>query len=339
MENYALVSEKEIEEMKERILKGEFLNKNYLAQYDPVDCSSTLKRFCLYKSDAEKSWRGEDCDVSLAAVVTYSMMYDWLDGNTIQWQPGSCVKYCVMGKQGKEGKGNLYYGDTMTSAWTVLRKYLFCLWEKEPQNSNLRGYFFSNGQELTTYSKNDPYKGFTDYFFKLLIRNKDVLDVLEEKVCVVAKEFLDNYLKAGNMIATPEKFNVPRSNNGRWDTVDRMLWKIYQYFKNGKDKAFLFQMFTEEKDAAVTNCLNWFKDAGIDKWEDFVEENLMMPFVDKDLRPISLKTGKAIELGIREDYKPMPTSIEECEVFFETANKGIEERSRLIWEKIQGASQ
>ena len=156
-----------------------------------------------------------------------------------------------------------------------------------------------------------------------------------------SKKFLDNYLKAGNMIAVPEFFNKTRSNGGEWDTVDRMLWKIYQYFENGKNDRYLNGLFSgkrEAREAALNKCKLWFMDAGFNSWPIFVEKNLLQPFVDEDnnWKPISLKTGKAISLKISEDYMPMPTTLTECEVFFKTANNGIGKRCRLIWEKIQG---
>ena len=335
--------EKSISECKKSIVEGKFLLDNLLSQYHSVNSINPLKRFCLYKSDIESTWRGIDCDVSLAAIVMYSMLHsDWLEGESIRLQSGSGCKYCIQSKT-----GNQYRGDTLTSAWTIFSMYLSFLWDKEKGNSDFRQLFGKSqeGKLTTILPKDDPtYDSFMDYFFKLVVENPYGISVVESKISSAATDFLSNYLRIGNCIEVPEGFNVARSNKGQWDTVDRMLWKIYQYFCNGNDSKYLYEMFTKNKCVAVENCLKWFEDSGINKedininrWKKFVKENLLEPFVDLDTpdwKPISLKTGAPISED-DEDYRPLPTTIIECEKFFETANKGIKERNILIWKKCK----
>lgn len=368
----AHVCPEDIFAIQKRILQGDFLNESYLSQFIPVNSTNTLKRFCLYKSNAEKAWRGEDCDSTLAAVVTYSLMYaDWLDCDSIQWQPENECKFCIKSKQ-IDGYSNLYRGDAMTSAWTVFREYLYQLWKVEPVDSPFRKLFSKSRYRntLATLNENDPYN-FQSYFFKLIIHDPASLYIIDSKISPEAKAFLENYLNAGNFIAVPEGFNTSRSNGGQWDTVDRILWKIYQYFELSKNDTFyLYQLlnlevfaekYTENEwsqltynrkqaknyaDKIVKNCIDWFNDAKINSWQDFVEKHMLEPFVDKEneWKPISLKTGGIIEekdlIRTKDtektgDYNPMPSTISECETFFKTVNKGIKERNKLIWERCK----
>lgn len=362
MENYAFATKEEVEEMKKRILQGDFLDKNYLTQYRPVDCSSALKRFCLYRSGAEQVWHGEDCDVSFAAVVTYAMMYNWLDINSIQWQPGSYTKYCVMSIL-----GNQYYGDTMTSAWTVFRRYLFYLWDKEPEESCFRELFDRDEkvEQLVTPEYKEykaalkkgevsetqlTYPTFQDYFYKLIIHKPQALEIIEERTSARSKNFLNNYMMPGNFIVVPCGFNYERSGRGHaadLDTVDRMLWAIYHYFRCIKNKneieaqKYLNKLFAKIADnqakmnMSVSNFKNWLKDAEIHTWDEFTAQNCMDPFVSKeDGKPISLKTGKQIPEDDK-DYDPMPKCIDECECFFKTVNDGILERNQLVWKRCR----
>ena len=370
--------EHKIEEMEKRILNGDFLSDNYLAQYPPIESANSLKRFCLYRAQigglGVDEWT--DNDVSLTAMVTYSMLHDWLGGTkNIKPQPKNNRIYEIV-----IGNGDCYHGDTITSAWTVFRKYLELLWldVKEKSSEKYKNCMenflgISNRGTLATVSKNDIddkkiiksnkytevinkyYNGnnkyliyddsldVNEYFPLLVLENPELLNTIYNEMSTDAKNFLDNYMKSGNFIAVPECFNASRSNGGKWDTVDRMLWKIYQYFNNKDHMKYLYQMFKGKKvEKAVDNCTNWFQDSGVAlkeyPWKEFVKDNLLMPFVDintPDWKPISLKTGKVIELEITADYEPMPEDLEECEKFFETVNKGIEERNKLIWERCK----
>lgn len=346
--------EEQIEDLKNKFVQGYFRDRNLLEQFGHVDCENNLKRFALYRTGAK--WENIDNDVSLAAVVMYCMIYDWLELKNIRRQmlfysssPCNAWKKFEI----KCENGHCYRGDTMTSAWTPFRKYLELLLDgtddslHEYKSIMMQLFKKDEGGTLyTTMINNEEYDNFrvAACLQLLLSTNRNFLETVDKVISEEAKKFLDNYMKSGNFIAVPECFNASRSNGGQWDTVDRMLWKIYQYFCNGNDSKYLYEMFTKNKCVAVENCLKWFEDSGINKedininrWKKFVKENLLEPFVDLDTpdwKPISLKTGAPISED-DEDYRPMPEDLGKCEKFFETVNKGIEERNKLIWEKCK----
>ena len=95
-----------------------FDNDTYLEQYNQLGFPN-LERldnwadFLVCRSQND----GVDLDVSPVAMWTYCMMYGW-DTKGISKQEDAKHKYQV------EHNGHIYRGDTMTSAWTVWRKYM-----------------------------------------------------------------------------------------------------------------------------------------------------------------------------------------------------------------------
>lgn len=369
--------DEQIETMKKRILDGDFLCNIYLAQYSPMDCTNPFKQFCLYRVDLtnidSEKWekvtnidasevsKWVDNDVSLAAIVTYCLMYDWMGDGIILPQPNVETKYQV------KIKGHTYRGDALTSAWTPFRRYLESLWLSEKSSKKYRErmdkYFDRSANKrlktklhspkyqkvIESYYKNENYEDYIQYrgslelkpfFFLAVLKFRELFEAIDQEISSEAKAFLGNYMMPGNYIAVPEYFNSGRSNGGEWDTVDCMLWRIYKYFASGKDE-YLSQLFCkwetedEKRRRAVENCKDWFADSGIHSWEEFVSDNLLTPFVDPVTKvPIVLKNPN-IDLSERRTFEPIPKSLEEFEIFFETVNRGILKRNNLIWERCK----
>ena len=321
----------ELVRIKEDILQGKFLNENYLAQFPPVASTSPVRRFALYKLDEDEAFKGVDCDVSLAAIVTYALMHEWLIYPTIQKQKGYARKYEI-----KNGSGTIYKGDTMTSAWPFIKEYLDCLYKhKNTSNEFEKSFTLSKRGRLAT---DDPrYKELKKYFYDQIISNEAFLAIIENTISNEARAFLDNYHKPGNMIICPKKFNKERAGyQARYDTVDRMLWAIYNYFQT-KEKQYLEKLFRKvegnDLETSIKNFEKWMDEAKIKTWSKFVEINLLDDFVEKDTQiPISMKTDKPIEDS--EDYDPMPETPDEFEAFFSNLNRRIKARTKRIYTKI-----
>lgn len=328
----SLEIETELVRIKEDILQGKFLNENYLAQFPPVASTSPVRRFALYKLDEDEAFKGVDCDVSLAAIVTYALMHEWLIHPTIQKQEGYARKYEI-----KNGSGTIYRGDTMTSAWPFIKEYLDCLYKhKNTSNEFEKSFTLSKRGRLAT---DDPrYKELKKYFYDQIISNEAFLAIIENTISNEARAFLDNYHKPGNMIICPTNFNKERIGNlqASFDTVDRMLWAIYNYFQTNKDQYLekLFKKVTGDAlDTSKDNFKHWMDEAKIKTWSKFVEINLLDDFVEKDTQiPISMKTDKPIEDS--EDYDPMPETPDEFEAFFSNLNRRIKARTKRIYTKI-----
>ncbi|MCU7205484.1 DUF6994 family protein [Turicibacter sp. TA25] len=326
----SLEIETELVRIKEDILQGKFLNENYLAQFPPVASTSPVRRFALYKLDEDEAFKGVDCDVSLAAIVTYALMHEWLIYPTIQKQKGYARKYEI-----KNGSGTIYRGDTMTSAWPFIKKYLDCLYKREDTSNEFKDFFTPSKRG---YLAADDSRGLEKYLYDQIISNEAFLAIIEDTISNEARAFLDNYHKPGNMIICPTNFNKERIGNlqASFDTVDRMLWAIYNYFQTNKDQYLekLFKKVTGDAlDTSKDNFKHWMDEAKIKTWSKFVEINLLDDFVEKDTQiPISMKTDKPIEDS--EDYDPMPETPDEFEAFFSNLNRRVKARTKRIYTKI-----
>jgi hypothetical protein len=279
------------------------------------------------------------------------MLYDFLREGSIQFQKTLLYKYEI------NSKGKIYRGDTLTSAWTVFKKYLTYLWEK---NDIPQSYFVKYKGTIEVPDDKDKlfYKTLKDYVIDRGTHEDDFRKTIFGVMSYAAKEFLNNYMTSGNYIVVPEYFNVERSNGGEWDTADRMLCKLFQYYhykdKDDKEEAEkrLAQMFSvkgkdlkqKEKNLkqSVDYCVQWLKDSQATSWDKFIEIHCLQDFVGeieegekgKYGQPISLKTKESIDCCIDVEYDPMPKTLEACETFFQTANEKILARGKRIYEKI-----
>ncbi|MFI3202613.1 MAG: hypothetical protein R3Y54_14025 [Eubacteriales bacterium] len=311
--------------MKEVLLHSDFCNcekYNFLLQYECgkngeqwCEEKNDLKKFLEYKKMNETTFYGDvDCDVSMAAVVAYGLLYPEL-------------KTAILGTKYKKLQyeykldGVRYGGDTLTSALTVLKRYL--------------DYAGIQENNYKTWGKDVECK------------MDEIWDLMDES----ARRFLKIYMTLGNYICMPCKgyqtslgkwtsVNGGRSNYGKWDTVDRFLWKMYQYFFT-KNSDILLELFTDCKEELRDEVLVWNEQFKIQTWSDFVEVHAFEDLVEvidcKNKiygRPIGLKTGMKIDVFVDEEYNPMPENEKECKIFFETATRLIEKRGQRMIRKM-----
>jgi hypothetical protein len=351
----------------EILLKSDFvLNENYLMQFDDDRWDKEDNKFLKFLEYKKKNQDGfyekyDDCDVSLVAMAIYQKVYKFLSGKNITPHAN--------GGYGIKAEGDMVYrGDALTSAWTVFKKYLTFLWYEKNISSLYEELFveFIDKKGRRTIAvpadKDKPsYSCLKDYVTDrgTDTQNKGFHNIIFNVISSDAKEFLNNYMTAGNYIAIPEHFNSERSNWGEWDTVDRMLWKLFQYYhykdKDGDEEAkkYLKQMFNVKYEAklaiSVNNCLKWLEESGADSWDEFIKIHCLQDFVYETKEgeygcPLSLKTGEpikkeeSIDCCIDDEYDPMPKNLEDCETFFKTANEKILARSKRICDKIRSQS-
>lgn len=342
---------RKIEIMKEIISSGYFKTENYLSQFEDNENkkSNELLRFLKYK-DGYGYYKGIDCDVCLTSMVTYCMMYDFLSENNIQLQFKEQYKYEI-----KNGENIVYRGDTITSAWTAFKNYLTFLWFKKGISPLYRELFIEyvnkkgipiKGTITIPNDKDKPsYKSLIDYVIDRGTNDEEFCKIIYSTISGDAKNFLNNYMTAGNYLCIPGNtysgvsFNTARSNGGKWDTVDLFLWKIYQYYHTG-DKKYIEMIFTSNQTQLAQDFMRWVHDFGITCWNEFITIHCLQDFVEscgdgKYGKPISLKTGNPIE-EINGGYDPIPKNLEECETFFKTASKRIPLRTQRIFKKITG---
>ncbi len=315
--------QQKMELMQEVLLHSEFCeNYNFLLQFEcGVDGEvwrkekNQLRKFLEYKDKkSETAFYGDaDCDVSLAAMVAYKLLYSDLGNATLERKFNSNLRYEY------SLDGVRYGGDTLTSAHTVLKRYL--------------DFAGIQSKNLQTEKWNE----------EVAARVDEIWQQMDEK----AKAFLKQYMTLGNYICIPCKgyqlpsgywtsVNCGRSNYGQWDTVDRFLWKMYQYFYTN-DSTKLLELFTDYKEVLRDDVLAWNEQFHIKTWNDFVEVHALQDFVEvldskkKTYgRPMGLKSGKKIDVPIEEEYNPMPQNEEECKVFFEIATSCIQKRGQRI---------
>ena len=92
--------------------------------------SNYLKKFLEYKIDINPLFKGMDCDVNLYSMVMYGLLKDGVgfDLNKIEKQD-SVKKYQII------ENGERFRGDTLTSAQSIIKKYLSLYWLKINKNS------------------------------------------------------------------------------------------------------------------------------------------------------------------------------------------------------------
>ena len=315
------------------------LNGNALIQFDDDTWaaeSNYLRKYLEYKCRTPSVYKGVDCDVSLLCVVMYAMLNEKFDLRDITYQCGSKLKYEYRCKSSR------FKGDTLTSALWLLKLYLGCLWKEiDTRESLKRKPQYDNFYKLfdiiaTTGVPKAPVGEWNTYCLK---HSDTIWSAMDGAV----KVFLQSYTMFGNYMCipgssyqlTPNKwtsFNIARSNMGKWDTVDTLLWKIYAYYSTG-NQLYLKELFTDKKEELAHETLQWLNSFG--DWNNFIDKNVLLPFVDnRTMIPISLKTGVTIKISVGEKYNAIPQNYQEFLVFFEQASMRIKLRSKLIYEKI-----
>lgn len=337
------ITEKELL-MHEVLGKSKFIfEESLLMQNDDSkwgEEKNSLLKFLEYRK-TKGHYKQMDCDVSLAAVVTYKLMYSFLNNKKISAQKANRSKYEFLIED-----GTVYRGDTLTSAITTIKRYLGFLWKEIDKSDELK--------------ENIKYSDFYDLFEKVSAKGipcakegtwdsycatPEHANIIWNAMDNEARLFLDNYMRMGNYICIPGNtyavtakifvsFNTARSNMGKWDTVDTLLWKIYQGFKENNIE-YIEKIFTVKSKELAKGFQKCNKDFSITSWDDFIKVHCLQDFIE-DGKPISLKSGKPIELDIRDEYDAMPNSYDESVVFFKTLSDLIGYRSKRIWSLVGG---
>lgn len=359
----------------ERIRAGYYQQHNYTWQYvlQPSEAPSLLSR----KVNKEQmqiapfypanDWTdfirfkygpaGCDCDSSAAAMLTFQLAYDYLyDGELI---PRS-DKY---GEYEIRTERTIYRGDTMTSGWMPLKRYLAYQHQelqREDQESQKFHEFdlwvkvYKEGVPMTNL-EHDPYRGFKEYCYYFA---EQLAAPVEQVLSEDCKLFLENVWNQGNIVPVPEFFNKARASNEYGDTVDRMLTYLYYYMTSSaadpdKYLDLLFcvegkkQEDAEDAKEAVNKTKGWIHHVCGEKrdkaaWNSFVELHFLQPFCRLDESgiyiPVCMFNNKPLQYACppypETQLKFLPDSLKECECFFGTLNTAIRQRSSLIQQKI-----
>ena len=367
----------------ERIRAGYYQQHNYTWQYvlQPEEDPSLLShevRGTIYPFQPKNDWTdficfkegpaGKDCDSSAAAMLTFALVYDYLQNGEIVPQSNQFGEYQI------EKGGVIYCGDTMTSGWGPLKRYFVYL-HQALQDRDRK--LFDDFNEwihvkkvakidvpVTNLQKNSQlgFKAYCYYFAEQMAAQ--IGRALSED----CKLFLENVWNQGNIILVPEFFNQSRASDQYGDTVDRMLTYLYYFIISGDDKYLNLLFCVEEKNKkaaggnatdvtvagyaqkAVKTTKAWIsavcgEKGGAEAWNTFVELHLLQPFCKLDengtYTPVCMFNGEPLYDQLRKPYDKkqlgfLPDTLKECECFFRTCNTAIRERSRLIQQKING---
>lgn len=365
----------------ERIRAGYYQQHNYTWQYvlQPEEYQDLLSRevngkhLQIHPFHPKNNWTdfirfkvgnaGGDCDSSAATMLTFKMVYTYLNDGKIIPQDG---KYNEKYNEYKiEKAGAIYCGDTMTSGWAILKRYLAyqhkALQDKNPELFDDFDKWVKvkyDGVPITNF-ENDCKRGFKEYCYYFAEQMAAPVGRVLSSAC---KLFLENVWNQGNMIPVPEFFNKARASDEYGDTIDRMLTYLYyfvmstgddKYLKSGGNDIYLKLLFCVEKKCKTDieeaeKTKEWISQVcgektGKGAWNTFVEIHFLQPFCNLDKNGIYIPVCMFNNQPLRYTYPPyykkqlrfLPGTLEECECFFRTCNTAILERSRLIQEKIK----
>ena len=180
-------------------------------------------------------------------------------------------------------RGGWIYSDTLISVQTTLNNYI----RKEmPEVLKKEGVKrISNNICIQLYGT-DP------LFRKLLNKNEDL------------SHFIAIYHTLGNYLPVCCGFNIARSGYyGSHDYWDLTLMKIKEYYDATKAAQSGFGDFLTSPElkllqllhcnSEVVSCCQWLN--SFERWENFIEQNLLQDFVDTDNQPIPLCKGHSWE--------------------------------------------
>lgn len=343
MENFNLINSDEVllEQKKELLIKKfteiDFFETNDMLHIFDKKISkdwNSIYRFFKYKED-ETVYKGVDVDVSLGNIVMYQMLNPNLKKGIIVPQKESYNKYEIVCKE------NTYRGDTMTSLWTVMRFYLTEMWFSNDSSKQFKEIFERRYNNLCIpKNREDEYKNFQSYVEQNMAKDNEFFTIVFNEIVKSEKltEFASSYFLAGNYIEVPLEFNTNRSNSGKWDTVDRLLWKIFQYYTTGSD-VLLESLFSNLGVNTIANTKAWLQKNK--SWNLFIENHCLQDFVvnlgnGEYGKPYSLITGK--EIACNNDvlkYEPIPKDLKELESFCINNSNMIKARTKRMGYKLQ----
>lgn len=343
MEILDLINSDEVQiEQKKELIKSLFVETNFLEVRDMLhildeDVSGSwdlVYRFFKYKED-ETVYKGVDLDVSLGNVVMYQILNPILKDGLIVPQKGSYGKYEIICQE------NTYRGDTMTSLWTVIRLYLTEMWFSSDSSEQFKK-IFEQYRNVLCIPKNreDEYKNFQSYVEQNMAKDNEFFTIVFNEIAKSPElvSLISSYFLAGNYIEVPLEFNANRSNAGKWDTVDRLLWKIFQYYSTGSD-VLLESLFSNLGVNTIANTKAWLQKNK--SWNLFIENHCLQDFVvnlgnGKYGKPYSLITGKEIACNNDElRYEPIPKGLKELESFCINNSNMIKARTKRMRYKLQ----
>lgn len=371
----------------ERIRAGYYQQHNYTWQYvlQPEEYQDLLSRevngghLQIYPFHPKNNWidfirfkegpAGGDCDSSAATMLTFKMVYTYLKDGKIEPQSRKCNEYQI------KKAGAIYCGDTMTSGWTLLKRYLAyqhqALQDKHDElfddfDKWIKVKEVKKVKVPATNLENDCNRSFKEYCYYFAEQMAAPVGRVLSSDC---KLFLENVWNQGNMIPVPEFFNKARASDEYGDTIDRMLTYLYYFImssdnESSSDDKYLELLFcidekkqkkckkdieeAENATKAVEKTKNWIEQVTGEKkgtiaWNKFVDVHVLQPFCKLDENGIYIPVCMFNNQPLRYAYPPyyekqlrfLPGTLEECECFFRTCNTAILERSRLIQEKIK----
>lgn len=271
----------------------------YLEEYHQETSTAiqNLQRFLIYKLSYfldNRELKEFDCDVCEEMTASYLKTYDWLSGYRSEQQQSTTIKYEVTNGE------TVYRGDTMTSAWTPIKNYIQL---RMPGQNKIQG----------------------DKWELYFLRNIEKIRLSPE-----AGRFLQLTHTIGNFIPVPRGFNTGRSGEyAKWDSWDLTLAQIFQWYMDNSDMTdicnheALERLFTyaKDKESAIQYCEAWLQLFGT--WDNFIKENYLEAFVNKNGTPKKFFPGHSLD-------KPLPKTLKEYEIFFQSVNKCIEKRGKQI---------
>lgn len=259
-----------------------------------------LTLFSLYrlssKIDNDEKLKNFECDCCCGVTKLYRKVYSWLKDFICESIPGTTVKYQLR----HTDKNILFKGDTMTSIFTPIKKYIK----------------LKSGIQCTT-SKAEEWELYW-------LRNIWNINISE-----YALDFIWHGYSFANFHPVPKGFNRGRSRYGEWDSWDLTLNQIYQWYldnpqidmcSNNRALAELFK-YSGNKEEVIFHCTEWLKT--FRSWGNFVEKNYMQPFLLPSGCPKRFFENHTLEYGL-------PKTLDEYEEFFENAVSCMKKRGNVI---------
>lgn len=290
---------------------------------------------------------GADCDSGVAAMLTFKRIYTYLKDGEITPKSKKDTEYSIDLRE----PTRKYGGDTLTSALTILKTYLYFLRQQANEEDEFCQWVSCTKKRhyvcIPADKDSAVYKNFNSYLYDRIDELAEPIGRMLSEDC---KQFLTNVWNQGNMMPVPEYFNRARANFWHGDTVDRLLTYLYYFFLSNGDEKYLVLLLRNKRknEDAVAKAKAWIAEVcgerkGKEGWNTFVEIHFLQPFCWKDENdvyvPLCMYNGKPLQKALRSPYNKkqlnfLPASLQECESAFRTLNTAIQERSKLIQEAI-----
>jgi len=212
--------------------------------------------------------------------------------------------------------GKTIASDTMTSAWTPIKKYMLINFK----------------DKLEALRKEKKYKYISAEVCKdLYLSDESVRRIMDNNSQLV--RFASLYHSIGNYTPVPVGFNVPRSGfYASHDMWDLSLMKIREFYYEPQEiqvaQNLLRVLELLHYDKTTENVLSWLSyfGEGENGWKRFVETMLFLPH-------INMKTYEVIPLCPNHSWDNI--EITDYDAFFERVSDSIVERGKSIIAKLR----